>query len=394
MKLFIVFLIFLCLSCAQSTSMVQQIVEDIRLAYVPDKRIATFEVTATPKTGQILLTGETSIPEAKSLLLQQLQNIGMKYIDSIKLLPDEQLGGMTYGVVNLSVCNIRSNPKHSAELATQANLGTPLRVLKREGEWYKVQTPDKYLGWLDIGGFTLMNRVGYDDWSAQPKTFYKNDFGFSFQQPDLQSARVSDLVAGNILAIDSIGEKFTKVIYPDERIAYIPNHELKDYNAWINQDSIKVEQLLTDAQRLMGRPYIWGGTSEKGMDCSGFTKTVYFMNGLMLPRDASQQVHVGVEIAYDTTWQNLLPGDFLFFGQKATAEQKEKITHVAIHLGDSRIIHASGTVKVESLKRGDADFNEYRFNTFVRAKRMTENIGENGVLYIKDLAAYQLPKAD
>jgi hypothetical protein len=374
--------------------MVQQVIEDIRLTYVPDKRVATFEVSATPKNGQILLTGETSIPEAKSLLLQQLQNVGMKYIDSIKLLPDEQLDGMTYGVVNLSVCNIRSNPKHAAELATQASLGTPLRILKREGEWYKVQTPDKYLGWLDIGGFTLMNRVGYDDWLAQPKTMYKNDFGFSFQQPDLQSLRVSDLVAGNILVIDSIGEIFTKVVYPDKRIAYIPNHELRDYNTWIYQDSIEIAQLITDAHRLIGRPYLWGGTSEKGMDCSGFTKTVYFMNGLMLPRDASQQVHVGVAVAYDTTWQNLLPGDFLFFGQKATAEQKEKITHVAIYLGNGKIIHSSGTVKIESLKRGDPDFNEYRFNTFVRAKRMTENIGENGVLYVKDIAAYKLSKAD
>ncbi len=394
MKLFIASLILLCLSCTQSTTMVQQVVEDIRMTYVPDKRVATFEVSATPKNGQILLTGETSIPEAKSLLLQQLQNVGMKYIDSIKLLPDEQLDGMTYGVVNLSVCNIRSNPKHAAELATQAPLGTPLRILKREGEWYKVQTPDHYLGWLDIGGFTLMNRVGYDDWLAQPKTMYRNDFGFSFQNPDLQSLRVSDLVAGNILVIDSIGEIFTKVVYPDKRIAYIPNHELRDYKAWINQDSVKIEQLITDAQRLIGRPYLWGGTSEKGMDCSGFTKTVYFMNGLMLPRDASQQVHVGVTVAHDTTWQNLLPGDFLFFGQKATAEQKEKITHVAIYLGDGKIIHSSGTIKIESLKRGDPDFNEYRFNTFIQAKRMTENIGENGVFFIKDIAAYQLAKAD
>ena len=111
------------------------------------------------------------------------------------------------------------------------------------------------------------------------------------------------------------------------------------------------------------------------MDCSGFTKTVYYLNGLMLPRDASQQVHVGIEVETDPSLKNLQPGDFLFFGRKATSSAKEKITHVAIYLGDGKMIHSSERVRIQSLKRGDEDFAENRLNTLVRAKRLLENIG-------------------
>ena len=146
-----------------------------------------------------------------------------------------------------------------------------------------------------------------------------------------------------------------------------------------------LQNILITANHMMGRPYLWGGTSGKGMDCSGFTKTVYYLNGLELPRDASQQVQVGVEIETDTSLRNLVPGDFIFFGHaKNRMTQKEKITHVAMYLGDGKIIHASDRIQIESLKRGDPDFTERRLNTMVRAKRMLKNIGENGVKKLAD----------
>jgi len=91
----------------------------------------------------------------------------------------------------------------------------------------------------------------------------------------------------------------------------------------------------------------------------------------------------------DTTFSNLLPGDLLFFGRKATADKPEKITHVAIYQGDGSIIHSSGQVREESLRRGDSTFTEYRLKTFVRAKRMlVDQPTEYGVLPLSEVAGY------
>ncbi|MEL6720883.1 MAG: C40 family peptidase [Bacteroidota bacterium] len=388
MKILLSFsLSLLLLACSPSTSMVEEVITEVQQSYRPDKRVAIFDVEAKGKAGEVLLIGQTNLPEAREQLLKELSAIGINIIDSIQALPHPSLGDEIYGVVNLSTCNIRSAPKHSGELATQSTLGTPLKIYLSEGDWYRVQTPDGYLGWLDKGGFTAMNKAQYNIWKLRDKIIYANDFGFSYSAPDSSSMRVSDLITGNILALEGEEKNYYKVRYPDDRTAYILKSETIAYGDWLAQNPTG-ESILSTAQQHLGRPYLWGGTSGKGMDCSGFTKTVFYNNGLMLPRDASQQVHVGVELKYDTTWQNLLPGDFLFFGRKATSEQKERITHVAIYMGNGKIIHSAGTIKIESLNRNDPNFAEDRFNTFVRAKRMLQNIGENGVIAFRALEMY------
>ncbi|MEM9886908.1 MAG: C40 family peptidase [Bacteroidota bacterium] len=376
-------------ACNNSTDMVSEIIDEVQQEFVPDKRVAIFVVEAEGQSGEILLKGESNIPEAREQLIQQLENIGIDYIDSIAKLPAAALEGQIYGVVNLSACNMRSQPKHSSELATQSTLGTPLKIYKKQNNWFRVQTPDGYLGWLDAGGFVQMDKARYNIWKLKDKVLYAKDFGFSYALSDSSSQVVSDLIAGNILAVEGMAGNYIKVSYPDDRVAYVHKNEVIEYKDWLEQE-ISTERILSVAKQHLGRPYLWGGTSGKAMDCSGFTKTVFYQNGLLLPRDASQQVHVGIELKVDTTWQNLLPGDLLFFGRTASAEQKEKITHVAIYMGDGKIIHSAGTVKIESLRRGTPDFSADRFNTFVRAKRMLQAVGENGVYRIRDMEAYQL----
>ncbi|MEM8528384.1 MAG: C40 family peptidase [Bacteroidota bacterium] len=385
--LFLALSLFL-LACSESTSMVEEVITEVQQQYRPDKRVAIFDVEAQGKAGEVLLKGQTNLPEAREQLLKELSAIGINVVDSIQALPHPNLGKEIYGVVNLSACNIRSNPKHSGELATQSTLGTPLKIYLIENDWYRVQTPDGYLGWLDKGGFTQMDKARYNIWKLRDKVIYNRDFGFSYSETDSTSRRVSDLIAGNILALEGEEDNYFKVRYPDDRMAYVLKSEVMNYSDWLAQNPT-ADNILSSAQQHLGRPYLWGGTSGKGMDCSGFTKTIFYNNGLMLPRDASQQVHVGIELKHDTTWQNLLPGDFLFFGRKAMPERKERITHVAIYMGDGKIIHSAGTVKIESLNRNDPDFAEDRFDTFVRAKRMLQNVGENGVMAFRDLDGYK-----
>ena len=367
---------------------INELLSEIKQTHAPDKRVAIWNIEASASDKGILFNGETNLPEAEAELREALEKMGVPAVYAINTLPEKRLEDKTYGIVNLSACNIRSKGKHSAELATQSMLGTVLKVYKEEDGWYLVQTPDGYLGWLDGDGFVSISKEEAQTWKESAKIVYLPDFGFSYSSPHLDSDRISDLLAGNILQFLQFEQDFAKVGYPDGRIAYIPREEVMPYDEWIQDGRPSTEEILSTAHAFLGRPYLWGGTSGKGVDCSGFTKTVFYLNGIMLPRDASQQVNVGQAVETDTTLTNLQAGDLLFFGRKATDTEKEKITHVAIYMGEGKIIHSAGQVKVESMIRGDSTFNEYRLQSFIRAKRMLPAQTEMGVYPLTMVEAY------
>ncbi len=362
---------------------VTKIIEEIKNQYTPDKRVAIFEITAIDSANVFTLTGETNIPEVKEKLLNNLETRDLNFNDEIRLLPEPDLGDKIYGVVNLSVANIRSTPAHSAELATQTLLGTPVKIYKKAPGFYLIQTPDNYIAWVDEDGVTPMNKPQLDEWLNSGKVIYIKEYGFSFSKPTEMSLRVSDLTAGNILI--NLGEEnnFYKVKYPDGRIAFVEKNNCENFITWLSKKNPTEADIVLTAESFMGIPYLWGGTSAKGMDCSGFTKTVYFLNGIVLDRDASQQVNTGILVDTKTGFQNLRAGDLLFFGFHATDSTKERVTHVGIYIGDLKFIHASGRVKINSLDKNAEDFSEFRLNHFIRAKRILNSIDENGVSSMK-----------
>jgi cell wall-associated NlpC family hydrolase len=384
----LILLLFL-VGCGQGGEEIKVLLEDVKQDFAPDKRVALFDVRAIKKGSKYLLEGTSNLPEAVEAMVAKCEDAGLKVENKIRLYPDSTVEGKVFGVVNLSVCNIRSHPAHSAELSTQATLGTPLKVWTKQKDWFLVQTPDGYLGWLDNSGFEAMAEATWKNWQSGQKAVYLPQFGFAYSAADETSVVVSDLLSGNILGYIGETEKnFARVSFPDGRMAFVHKDDLMPYQEWLNSRNPVAENILADAHKFIGRPYLWGGTSGKGVDCSGYTKTVFFLNGIILPRDASQQVHVGTEIAADTTLAGLLPGDLLFFGKKATQKAKEKITHVAIYKGNGKILHASGRVKEESLRRGDDDFNEYRLKSLVKVKRMLDAPGKNGVQLVRQSAIY------
>jgi len=358
-----------CKTNLQEKNLIEEHIGAIKSQFAPDKRVALFNVAAIKDKETYILKGETDQPDAIKALKMLLEREKAEFIDSIQLLPASDLEGKTQAVINISVANLRSQPKHSAELATQATLGTPVKVLKNKEGWYYIQTPDKYLSWVDNGGIELMDTLRADQWRAHTKIIYTKIYGHSYKAPDRKQA-VSDLVAGNVL--EALGEAtgFYKVQYPDGRQAYVPKEEAENYEVWLDNLDPTKEDLVSTSQTLLGVPYLWGGTSTKGMDCSGFTKTVYFLNGMVIPRDASQQVHAGKPIDSIQNFTNLQKGDLLFFGKKATDSTQEKVVHVGMWIGNNEFIHASDMVRIGSMDENAPNFDEWNRNRYLRTQRI------------------------
>ena len=393
LSLFILITFFSNTKAQNEMENINTIIQNVKNQFSPDKRTSIFNVEAIKENDKIILKGETNISNAKTELLKILSEQKIDIENEIEFLPSKFLGDKTFGVINLSVANLRSKPDHAAELVTQAILGTPIKVLKKgEDGYYLVQTPDNYIAWLDDDGFEFKTQSELNEWNQSPKIIYTKAFGFSYSEADDKSQPVSDLVAGNLLKIFGEDSNYYLVEYPDGRKAYIKIDEAKLFNDWYSSLNPNGDTILKTAYRFMGIPYLWGGTSTKGMDCSGFTKTVYFLNGIVLQRDASQQVNTGELVDVKNGWENLQAGDLLFFGRKAEGDKKEKVTHVAIYIGDGDFIHAAGRVRINSLNPAKTYYSKYRDNSFIRAKRILTSLGKNGIERILENSFYKILK--
>ena len=371
-----------CIQEVQDKNYLTDEIDAVKTQFAPDKRVALFDVNAAKSGKSYVLKGESNMPEALTALKNNLDAAKIEYIDSIQLLPASNLADKIRGLVTISVANLRSQPKHSAELATQATLGTPVKILKKEGTWLLIQTPDHYLSWVDDGGIELITEAQLESWKTKVKMIYTNIYGNSYSAPDVKSQVVSDIVAGGILEVLGEENDFYKVVYPDQRIAFINKNEADFYESWISHTDPSEENLVATSKRLMGLPYLWGGTSTKGVDCSGFTKTIYFLNGIVLPRDASQQIHTGEQVDDTENFDDLLPGDLLFFGTKATNTTPERVVHVGMWIGNNEFIHSAGRVKINSVDKNAPNYDAYNVNRYLRTKRPL-NGTKDGLINLK-----------
>ncbi len=296
-----------------------------------------------------------------------------------------------WAVVEFSSCYLRQKPDYESPLETQELMGTIVEILDEDGYWRKVKTPQPYNAWCTDKGLIEMNEAELKKYKEAPKLMFTELYGQVYQQPSAFSPTICDLVGGDVLRLVYQRGRWTEVMLPSGRKGYVESRYVQTHNGFTSiaqnegsADSVGpelMESIIAEAEKLLGVPYLWGGMSAKGVDCSGLVRISYLMNGILLPRNASQQINCGdrVDIDYDEKYweeenrrdiqgfksemkrrvQSLQRGDLVFFGTPGNwLDKNPRITHVGIYLGNDRIIHSSHCVRVNSLIPTDEDYYE------------------------------------
>ena len=263
--------------------------------------------------------------------------------------------GPQWAVVNSSSCFLRLKPDYESGNETQCLMGTVLRVKGAERYWRQVDAPDYKDVWTTELNIAFMDEAGKDAWIAAPKFICSAEYTHLFAAPSMNADRVCDFTLGDLVRKGTQGIRgWVQVYLPSGREAWARAYDVMDFEEWVRTREATRENLLATARRLVGTPYMWGGASIKHFDCSGFTQFVYRQCGIVLPRNAREQIYTGEEVPYD--FDKMLPGDLLFYGTPASPGKRMVVAHVAMYYGDRKIIHSSQVVRISSLTPDGEDF--------------------------------------
>lgn len=319
-------------------------------------------------------------------------------------------GKDSLAVVDLSVAHLREAPDYTAEMGTEVLMGAAVKVLERRDYWRKVLCDDGYTAWVNALALKEMDIEEMKAYEASPKLVCISEYATVHSAPKKSSPMVSDLVRGDVLLVgmaarsgsgyvstvsgrsgwgdvpldgtdvrrgsgqgmdasEKTGREkksscrgFRYVSTVSGRSGWVQKSALMKLEDWKASQRCSGDAVADEALRLLGIPYLWGGASPKGFDCSGLSSFCFRMNGRILPRNASAQARLGS--AVDTSGirsgncSALRRGDLVFFGNPATS----KVSHVGIYIGEGRMVHASQLVRINSLidSRPDCYENMHR----------------------------------
>lgn len=309
--------------------------------------------------------------------------------------------GKRMAVVNLSTIYMRQQPDYESALETQELMGTVVEIVGESGYWREIISPRPYRAWATEKCLIEMNEKELKAYEEAPKVMFTELYGHIYSSPSTQSSTVCDLVGGDIMrladvkALSNNGKlkgKWIEVLLPSGMNGFVPASQLRPHEGFVSiaqgegsTDSIDpetTEAIIAEAFKLLRVPYLWGGMSAKGVDCSGLVRISFIMNGIHLPRNASQQIKCGYRVPMDIDtrfWdesvrdsnteglgkemrirtENLERGDLVFFGTPAAVNGvKDRITHVGIYLGDGNILHSSHMVRKNSLYPDSGEYYE------------------------------------
>ena len=263
---------------------------------------------------------------------------------------------MKYAWNITNVSDLRAKPDHGSERISQLLFSEIVVVIKRQGSFVKIRQTDGYEGWVYNAYLKELQKKDANSFLSLPKSVvisktvktydYKNSLRLPYH-----------IFYGTLLAVKSKSNNKTKIQLPNGDLIFIKGDKLrpiKDKNRYKATGS----RLIDEAKKFFGTPYLWGGVTPLGYDCSGLVQAVFKIFDINLPRDTKDQIKTGVLVEKDC----IRTGDLLFFNR-----------HVGLAIGKTKIIHASrhsGGVRIESLVKEDESFREDLANTFVEARRI------------------------
>lgn len=225
---------------------------------------------------------------------------------------------MQYGLCCLSVVALRFEPSDTSELVSQVVYGEHFKVLEQRKSWSRIRLAfDKYEGWIDNKQYQFIEKTDYKELQKVPEVLSTDLVDFISDQ----NQQLHPILMGSSL----------------NGLPYL-KHQFEGAQAAGKLDK---SNIVNTALLYLNTPYLWGGKTPFGIDCSGFTQMVYKLNGFKILRDASQQATQGEALSFI---EESSAGDLAFFDNK-----EGDITHVGIIMEDHRIIHAHGKVRIDLL---------------------------------------------
>lgn len=250
-------------------------------------------------------------------------------------------GAAIRAVVTAALTPVRAEPSVRAEQVSQELLGGVLRVLDRSGDWALVAGEDDYEGWVNIGSLVMCDgqagEAWWDDLGGLPGIALYGALVDDEGDPLMRlpwGARVA--VAGGVIGL------------PDGRTARLGEGHVLPWLELSRSFPASGLAAASTARLWLGTPYVWGGRTRWGADCSGLVQAIYRTHGFLLPRDSRQQIEIGEPVDPGAGFEEAVSGDLLYFRDR----QSDRVGHVAMSLGGSRIIHsaeANGGVGVNDL---------------------------------------------
>jgi hypothetical protein len=230
---------------------------------------------------------------------------------------------MQYGISNLSIVPMRAEPADQTEMVNQILFGEHFKVLESRKKWSRIRLAhDGYEGWISNKQWIEIPEEDYKQLEKDVSTITTDILDI------ITKEQHQPIVIGSILPFYKSGHSLL-------------NNEMYQFDGLTTPGFVKKEKLVENALMYLNAPYLWGGRSPLGVDCSGFSQMVYRLQGVDLPRDAYQQAEVGTTLSFVEESE---AGDLAFFDNN-----EGEINHVGIILEDNHIIHASGKVRIDRI---------------------------------------------